>query len=147
MSDLARLLTEARASGDCAALVQAVPFMRFMGITVERIAGERLGAMRFTDRLIGNPAVPAIHGGALGTLLETTAIFEVLLGTTTEVLPKTIDLTIDYLRPARLVDTWASATIQRQGRRVVNVRVDAWQEERTRPVAAARVQLLIAPPT
>ncbi len=61
------------------------------------------------------------------------------------VLPKTIDITVDYLRSGRAVDTWAKGILTRQGRRVANVRVEAWQEDRLRPIAIAHGHFLILP--
>lgn len=140
---LAEAVARARETGDLSELNEVVPFMRFMGLSVERVAGERLGVMRYQERLIGNPGVPALHGGALGALLENTALLEVLVHSEAQSLPRTIDLTIDYLRPARLTDTWARARIVRRGRRVASVRVEAWQEDRQRLIATARTQLLL----
>ena len=95
--------------------------------------------------LIGNAALPALHGGSLGALLESTAHFQLLWDAETVVLPKTIDITVDYLRTGRPVDSWARAIITRQGRRVANVRVEAWQEDRARPIAIAHGHFLILP--
>ena len=57
---------------------------------------------------------------------------------------KTISITIDYLRSARTVDTFARAEVVRQGRRVASVRSLAWQDDPSKPVAAANVLLLLA---
>jgi acyl-coenzyme A thioesterase PaaI-like protein len=53
-------------------------------------------------------------------------------------------LSVDYLRPARLAETSAQGVITRHGRRVANVRVEAWQESPSRPVAAAHAHFLLA---
>ena len=47
-------------------------------------------------------------------------------------LPKTIDLTVDYLRPGQPRDAFAAARIVRSGRRYASVHVEAWQEDRGR---------------
>ena len=62
------------------------------------VGDELITTMRYADHLIGNPALPALHGGTLGALLESAAIFELLWRAETIVLPKTITLTVDYLR-------------------------------------------------
>jgi acyl-coenzyme A thioesterase PaaI-like protein len=59
------------------------------------------------------------------------------------VLPKTINITIDYLRSGRTVDTFARGVITRHGRRVANVRVEAWQDDPERPIAIAYAHFLI----
>ncbi|MCC6522604.1 MAG: PaaI family thioesterase [Polyangiaceae bacterium] len=109
------------------------------------LEGELVGKMRYADHLIGNPALPALHGGAIGALLESTAIFQILWDAETIVLPKTVNITVDYLRSGRPLDTFARGIITKHGRRVVNVRVEAWQEDRTRPIALANGHFLILP--
>jgi acyl-coenzyme A thioesterase PaaI-like protein len=107
--------------------------------------GELLGKLTFTDPLIGNPVIPALHGGTIGALLESTAIFKLFWEAETVVIPKTINLTVAYLRSGRAMDTWAWAYITKHGRRVASVRVEAWQEDRARPIASGTVNLLIVP--
>ena len=58
-------------------------------------------------------------------------------------LPRTITLTVDYLRSGRAVDTFARGILTRQGRRVACVRVEAWQDDRSRPIAVASAHFLI----
>ena len=137
------LVMAARRSGEISQLVDAVPYASFLGIRLVRIDGELLGHLRFGEHLIGNPLLPALHGGVIGALLESTAIFQLMWETEAVVLPKTITLTVDYLRSGRPVDTFARGILTRQGRRVANVRVEAWQEDRTRPIAVASAHFLI----
>jgi acyl-coenzyme A thioesterase PaaI-like protein len=99
--------------------------------------------MRYSDHLIGNASLPAIHGGTLGALLESAAIFELLWRAETVVLPKTITLTIDYLRSGAPLDTHARGVVTRHGRRVTNVRMEAWQADRNAPVATAHAIFLV----
>ena len=58
-------------------------------------------------------------------------------------LPKTITFTVDYLRSGQPVDTHARSTVTRHGRRVANVRVEAWQADRNVPVATAHAIFLV----
>jgi acyl-coenzyme A thioesterase PaaI-like protein len=107
------------------------------------VNGELISTMRYADHLIGNPTIPALHGGTLGALLESAAIFELLWASETVVLPKTITFTVDYLRSGAPVDTHARGIVIRHGRRVANVRVEAWQEDRARPIATAHAHFLV----
>jgi acyl-coenzyme A thioesterase PaaI-like protein len=132
-------------AGDTGALTDFIPYARFLGFTVIDLGGEMIGRLRYADHLIGNPALPALHGGTLGALLETAAIFQVLWEAETLVLPKTINITVDYLRSGRPVDTFAKGVITKHGRRVVNVRAEAWQEDRNRPIAIGNAHFLITP--
>jgi acyl-coenzyme A thioesterase PaaI-like protein len=145
MSRLVELIAEAKRAGDCRGLVGAIPYCERMGISARVTDGELHGKLAFSESVIGNPALPALHGGALGALLESTAIFQLLWSAETVVLPKTINITIDYLRSARTVDTFARGVITRHGRRVANVRVEAWQDDPERPIAIAYAHFLIMP--
>jgi uncharacterized protein (TIGR00369 family) len=136
---------EARRTGDYGPLVQAIPYARFLGIKTEFKEGELIGKLDFSDSLIGNPILPALHGGTIAALLESTAIFQVMMEAETLVLPKTINITVAYLRSARPVDTFAHGTITKHGRRVAVVYAQAWQDDRSRPVATAHAHFLIKP--
>ncbi len=147
MSDkaLSDRLAQARVSGDYSGLVRAIPFSRFIGMELIQEDGKLVGKLCYAPHLIGNPFIPALHGGTLGALLESIAIFTVLAEMEGPQAPKTISITIEYLRSARPIDTFAQAEVVRHGRRVATVRSLAWQDDRARPVAAANVQLLLPP--
>src|ERR1039458_4377704 len=90
------------------------PFARCLGI---RIGEDGTLVMPFSPKIIGNPILPAIHGGMTGAFLETTAI----VGVTRELgvsPPKPIGLTINYLRSGRAVDSYANVSIVKHGLRV-----------------------------
>lgn len=98
--------------------------------------------MPFDVSLIGSPG--RLHGGAVAGLMEMAAniaVHEALEGAPAQVKP--VNVTVDYLREGATEDTFAEAIIQRMGRRVANVRVEAWQGSRSRLIAAARMNLLI----
>ncbi len=138
-------LVAARASGDFAPLLAEIPYARFLGLGC-RVEGESVvGTLRYSDRNVGNLSLPALHGGTVGALLEWTSIFQVLWQQGSVLLPKTITFTVDFLRPGRPVDTQARATVTRQGRRVVNVRAEAWQDDPARPIALASALFLVKP--
>lgn len=136
-------IARAKASGDWGGLVQAVPYFRFLRLGVEVADGRLRGVMRPEPHHVGNPTLPALHGGTLGALLEATAQLELLYRAQTVVMPKTITLTVDYLRSGKVQDVWAEAVIRKQGRRVTTVAVSAWQESADTPIATATVHLLI----
>ncbi|MEW5738674.1 MAG: PaaI family thioesterase [Myxococcota bacterium] len=143
MSTALAKIAEARKSGDWMALLDWVPYLRFLGITLENRDGVLTGRMRYAEHLVGNPTLPALHGGTLGALLEAACQFEVLYRAESAVLPKTITLTIDYLRSAKPQDVLVRARIVKQGRRVVTAHATAWQENEEKPVASATVHLLV----
>jgi uncharacterized protein (TIGR00369 family) len=142
--ELAALLASARAGGDPQPLVAALPYARFLGLEVTRQDGGILTTMRYHDDLIGDAGIPALHGGTLAGLLESGAVFSVLFDADTVVLPKTITLTIDYLRSARAIDTHCRARVVRRGKRMAVLEASAFQDDEGKPVATAIVHLLLA---
>jgi uncharacterized protein (TIGR00369 family) len=149
MSDTAlQKIADAKSRGDFTKIANAIPYAQFMGISmmIEPSSSQLTTTMAYGDHLVGNPALPALHGGTLGALLETAVLFEVLhrsnLAEMTK-LPKTITFTVEYLRSAGAVTTYACADVTRVGRRVTNVSATAWQGDRNKPVATARALLLL----
>jgi uncharacterized protein (TIGR00369 family) len=124
--------------------VDRIPYAKFLGVQVVSLGVYRLLVkLPFERKLVGNPMLPAIHGGVLGAFLEIVAILQLVKEEGGEGLPKPINLTVDYLRSAGPRELFGRATITKRGRRVVNVRVEAWQEDPERPVAAAHGHFLM----
>ncbi len=136
MSDMPR--------NDSAALIAAIPYCRHLGITVTVEDRALLLTMPFAAHLIGNPVLPALHGGVIGSLLETAAVAQVMFESGGTQLPKPVDITVDYLRAGRGATSYARARIARQGRRVMNVHAEMWQEDESKLVAALRGHFLLA---
>ena len=121
------------------------PYVARFGVRLERKGNELTGVLPFADHLVGNPLIPALHGGAVGAFLEIVASGSLLLSQPMAKLPKPIDVAIDYLRPARAQDVYARALVARSGRRVANVRAEAWQGRTDAPVATLHGHFLITP--
>lgn len=152
---------EAERDSALASLAEAVPYNRFIGVTFDRRGDELTARLPFSEPLIGNPFLPAIHGGVTGAFLEITALTQLAWDGAWAILeeggdgadrilegsfpsfPKTIDITIDYLRSGRARDTYARARVQKAGRRVAHVHVEAWQDSRDRPIAMLRGNFLM----
>jgi uncharacterized protein (TIGR00369 family) len=144
MSSLADALAHARAQGDLKPLVAAIPYFRFLGLEAELRDGQVLARLPFKDTLIGNPMLPALHGGVTSAFLEAAAVLQVLMSIETVKVPRTINITVDYLRPGRAQTVFAAARILRAGQRVANLSVECWQERDDMPIAAARCNFMIA---
>jgi uncharacterized protein (TIGR00369 family) len=142
--DLDARLAAAKQGGELQPLVEAIPCARFLGLGVERNGDELIGRMRFARHLVGNSLIPALHGGTLGALLESMAFFQLMWES--DGTPRIVNITVEYLRTARAVDTFAAAEITRLGRNVANVRAIAWQDDRDRPVASANAHFLVGKP-
>jgi acyl-coenzyme A thioesterase PaaI-like protein len=143
------------------ALVNGVPYIQFLGVEFDRRGDELTAILPYSDKLIGNPILPALHGGGTAAFLEITAIIELAWATLWEDmeagrldpttlhpthlprLPKTIDFTVDYLRTGLPRDAYARARINRSGRRYASVHVEAWQDNRARLFAQATGHFLM----
>ena len=125
-------------------IVDAIPYARFLGVEVERRDGALECILPFRHEIVGNPALPAVHGGVLGAFLELTALLHLLDDTGSERVPKPITFSVDYLRAAGPLTTRARAETFKLGRRIANVRVVAWQDDRTRPVVAGNGKFLLS---
>ncbi len=144
MSQVAALLAQARATGDWHPVLGAIPYLGLLGVAFEPTAGRRVAVMRAAEHLVGNPTIPALHGGTLGGLLESMAHLEWLASSDGLVLPKTITFTIDYLRSGKLQDTFADARVVKPGRRVSTLHCRAWQDDPEAPIAIATVHLKVS---
>ena len=139
-------------------LLARVPYVRWLGVTVDRRGDELTAVLPFSDKLIGNPVLPALHGGVTAAFLETTAVLGLLWATLDgrhglpegdeglPRLPKTIDFSVDFLRAGLARDAYARASVVRQGRRYASVQVEAWQDNRARPFAQATGHFLMPGP-
>ncbi len=143
-----------------AAIVGQIPYIKFLNVSFDRHGDELTATMAYHDDLIGNPMLPALHGGATASFLEVTAIvgltwvsqweqieqgeldLEALQGGAIS-LPKTIDFTVDYLRSGLPRDAYARAVVNRSGRRYASVHVEGWQDNRDRLFAQATGHFLM----
>ncbi len=144
-----------------AALVGGVPYIQHLGIVFERKGDELTAVLPYSERLIGNPILPALHGGAIGAFREISAMVELGWAQVWQMMegggddaaaiergefpdfPKTIDFTVDYLRSGLPRDAYARARINRSGRRYSSVHVEAWQDNRARLFAQATGHFLM----
>ena len=125
-------------------LSQLPPYAELLGLRTERgDDGELLWVMPFGEQVVGRPGF--LHGGAIAGLLEFAALGTLYdrLGPDERVRLKPINVTVDFMRGATDHDTYAAATVSRLGNRVANVEARAWQLDRDKPIAAARMNLLI----
>ncbi len=143
------------------ALVASLPYVQFLGVEFERRGDELTAIMPYKEVLVGNPMLPALHGGAVAAFLEISAIIELswsglwgdvetgeisvddLTSGQAITLPKTIDFSVDYLRSGLPRDAYARARVNRSGRRYASVHVEAWQDNKSRLFAQATGHFLM----
>jgi uncharacterized protein (TIGR00369 family) len=123
--------------------IEQIPYAQQLGIECQCIGDEFIFRLPEKYDNQGNPFLPAIHGGATGGAMELAATLHVMFTMNTQQLPKVIDFSIDYLRAGRMKDIFIECDVVRQGRKIVNVSVVAWQSKRDTPIATARVHFLL----
>jgi uncharacterized protein (TIGR00369 family) len=98
--------------------------------------------MPFHEDVVGRPGY--LHGGAIAGLLEFAAFTSLgrQLGDEVVVM-KPITVTVDYMRGGTARETFAEAIVERLGARIANVEAFAWQRERAKPIASARLNFLL----
>lgn len=116
-----------------------LPLCKAMGMSVTQTEPSKAGMrLPFSDELVGDATTGVIHGGAVSVLLDSTCGLAVFLHPDIAIGTATIDLRIDYMRPAEPGnDILAEAEIYHTTRSVAFVRGIAWATDRDRPVAMA----------
>lgn len=119
--------------------IEAIPFSQALGMRLDEIGdGVAVISMPYDAALVGDPRTGVIHGGAVSALMDTCGGAAVMCHPEALAATATIDIRIDYMRPARAGERiTARATCYHVTRSVAFVRAEAWDEDETRPVAAA----------
>lgn len=140
MSNANAFLTAAQAK-DFKALIQQVPYAQFLGIDYNQ--KQQRFVLPFQTHNVGNPWLPAIHGGVIAGFMENSALLQCVVDHPQNTIPKPINIQIDYLRSAAAKDCYAEVEMVRLGRRVATLQVRSWQLHSHKPVATARVHMLL----
>jgi acyl-coenzyme A thioesterase PaaI-like protein len=131
-------ISAARQNGDLQPLIEAVPYFRWMGLRVDRQGEELITVLPFQDMLIGNPLLPALHGGVTGALLESAAMISLIGAMDTPRLPKIVNITVEYLRPGGALDSFATGIVTEIQNQIPNSNSKSWStrhgSQETRPL-------------
>lgn len=144
LQDLKPILEGARSASEPQKILDLIPYSSFIGVQAKIDNDRVLYFMPEQPSNIGNPSLPAIHGGVIGGFMELSAAIELLYTLDIEKIPKVADFSLDYLRPGRYQTTYASCSVLRHGKKLVNVSVRAWQESFEKPIATARCHFLVS---
>jgi len=142
LSDAVR---DARNSNNWGHLVSAVPFAAFLRLRMETQGDTLTCVLPAQDRLVGNPRLAALHGGATAGFMECAAVLFLLWHRESETMPKMVDFNIDYLRSAKVRDTRASMHMVKLGARVASIGVTAYQADPDKPIAVGYGNFLLMP--
>lgn len=123
------------------ALINRSPYAQLLGIEAKKNRDQILFILPACDRIIGNNTLPAVHGGCVAGFMEHAALLQAWSLNPAGSMPKAINSAIDFLRPARLVDSYASCEIMRRGRKVTNIRVTMWQTDTDKRIATASINI------
>lgn len=123
--------------------LKQIPYASVLGVKPLFMGNDFTLIMPYKQSNVGNPVLPALHGGAIGGFMEITAVAQILLDHPDEGLPKTVGINIDYLRRGKPQDCFAKAKITRHGRRIVNVNVEVWQDSPDLPIAGLHGHFLV----
>lgn len=127
--------------------IAALPHADALGLQVEEIGqGLAVIVMPYEARLIGDPATGVIAGGAVSTLMDTASGAAVMCHPANIGATATLDLRIDYFRPATPGQTIrARAECHHVTRSVAFVRVLAMDDDAARPVAMGTGTFTVSP--
>ncbi len=124
-------------------LIETIPYARLIGMQGQLMGDDVHFILPPAKTNIGNPMLPAIHGGVIGGFMDTAAVIHLMLLMDKPKIPAIIDFSLDYVRTGQLRETYAECQVHRQGRRVANVSINAWQTQRDKPIATARAHFLL----
>ena len=144
--ELNALVRPAHTDNNYDSLISMIPYARLIGIQCLRLGDDMVFRLPASQDNIGNPILPAIHGGVIAGFMEHSAMLHLVMFMEIPHLPKIIDFSIDYLRAGHYRDTYAQCQVWRQGRRVANVAITAWQTTQTEPIATARAHFKVDEP-
>lgn len=138
--------TEANKARAVRQFMEALPFSKALAMKMEQMGdGRAVVSMPYSEALVGDPATGVIHGGAVSALMDTCGGAAVMSHPQAQSATATLDLRIDYMRPATPGDRiTAKAHCYHVTRSVAFIRAEAFDADETRPVAAATGAFTVA---
>lgn len=119
--------------------IGVVPHVTELGIETEHSAkGMAIMKLPYQPKLVGNPETGVLHGGVVTTLIDTVCGLAAITAPETPSRVATLDLRIDYLRPATPgQDLYARAEVYKLTRNIAFLRAEAYERDPHDRVASA----------
>lgn len=124
----------------------AIPFNQLLRMELVELRPKAILRVPFVDNLVGDAMRPALHGGVLSALLDTACGAAAFGAIPNGYRVSTIDLSIDYVRPAPLADLLATAWVVRSGNRVVLAHCEIHAEGDPQALATGRAAYSVHQP-
>ena len=141
--ELRELVSKSHEKASYEELIALIPYAQTIGMACQRFGDDVIFKLPPKPSNLGNPILPAIHGGVIGGFMEmSAALYLLMFQQEINKLPKIVDFSIDFLRAGLNRETFVECKLTRQGNRVANVSVTAWQKSRSVPIATARAHFL-----
>ncbi len=137
------ILRYTQETGDFSRMLESIPYARFIGLECDQFGDDLIFRLPRKEQNLGNPILPAIHGGVIGGFMELSAVIYLMMAQEALRMPRIVDFSLDYLRAGLDRETFAECQLTRQGNRVANVMITAWQKSRSQPIATARAHFLL----
>ena len=123
------------------------PYARALGIELDHDEdGLPVLHVDFSDRIQGRPGF--LHGGAMSGLMEMAAMAALraeLERRGEQMKLKPVNVQVEFMRGGTEQRTYAMGKVTRAGRRVALVNAEAWQDDRSKPIALAQMKVLLSP--
>jgi len=137
------ILRYTQKTGDFSRMLDNISYAKWVGLQCDRFGDDLIFRLPEKDENLGNPILPAIHGGVIGGFMELSAASYLMMSQDALRMPRIVDFSLDYLRAGLNRETYAECHLTRQGNRVANVMITAWQKSRSQPIATARAHFLL----
>ncbi|WP_374282173.1 PaaI family thioesterase [Novosphingobium sp.] len=123
------------------------PYGAALGIVTDHDEdGNPVLSVPFSERMMGRPGF--LHGGAMSGLMEMAAFAALraeLDRRGERMRLKPVNIQVEFMRGGTEQTTYAMGTVTRAGRRVALVNAEAWQDDRSKPIALAQMKILLSP--
>ena len=137
------ILRYTQETGDFSRMMESIPYASWIGLQCDRFGDDLIFRLPAKEENLGNPILPAIHGGVIGGFMEMSAAIYLIMSQDTFRMPRIVDFSLDYLRAGLNRETYAECRLTRQGNRVANVMISARHKSRSQPITTARAHFLL----